>query len=441
MTSSLRAHHERRLREPKLGDGNYFHTVYFDRTKPGRFLDDIKAWVKRFVSHGRTEALLVHAYGDIQAIWDQLSSRSGNHIPRPETGALPINRLLVPLASGTADGEPVRLRIHFAFGWQRAGQPFVRAIQFSMSDSIENIRTAELDQTWERLNKQVLGRARNRRPTAQERYFPDSEWSFFPREWFIGSGEHGRGRPGYDKLQQVLQGIYPLARHAAQRHTNHFLPSSTSKLPATAGGAAGKLLYDIGKNAKDNLKAPMGSIGKSLVGNAGKTAVGSGIPLIKAGLDIAKGNYASASANTLTAIAAYAFEGNPATGLITSVAGMFEEGLHLGESGRVQERRLKIYLPFAVGFASRFASHMSWSSDPVAHAITEYGEMVANNLTKDDQIAIQVLLLYRVSRDSGWKFASAPTWTFPDDYKRNWSPESLIRGMMLFFGDEPYRTH
>lgn len=432
-------------REPVLGDGVYTTTVYFVANDPGKFLDDIRHFARRFVSSSRVNALVPGSHPDLQEIWQHLSHRHRTHTPQlpGATGRVPTPALNeTRIGDKPQSGDAVQIRIGFVFGWMATGAPYVREVYFSMQDTEENIRSAQDDAFCERAHLRALERERNRQPTEQEFFMPDLEWAYFSRDYFIGPGPHGKGGVGYDTLQRLLQAIYPLAREAASRHKNHFLPGGSSEAQQMKAGAmATKTLSKTALSIGTDIikEKGGGTVGKFFASGGGKTAV-KYLPTAEIVLNIVKGNYWGAGGNAVSMAATFAFEGNPATGLITSIAGMFEEFIYLGESNKVMTARRKIYSVYALGIINRFTTHKTYPTDPVAAAIAEAGYTLADALSVAQQVALQLLLLYRASRDSGWSFASNPQWRFPDDYKRNWCRETLLHGLLNSFGDEPFCT-
>lgn len=435
---------QRKMREPVLGDGKYEFVVYFDPAKPERFVEDLRRFASRFVSHDRVNTLVGYANSDIQEIWQLLTHRMGVHIPKAP-GSTYRTPVYMPTLGATASGDPVQIKINFTFGWDRHGHPYVRDVYFVSWDTEENRKRAADDVFWEKSNQRALERERNRRPSEQEQFMPDALWTGLPRAHFIGTGAWGRGGAGSVCLRNVLDTIYPIAAGVASRHQNHFLPGGSSsaqgkKVGFTVAQTASEIAFD----AAISSEAPMGVVGRTLktANTIGKdvSAVSVSLPLISAALDMKDGNYLGAGANVLTSVLTFASQGNPVVGLTSSMCAIFEEFIYLGESSKVMQARRKIYAPYALGFVNRFSHHKSWPTDPVARGLANEGYKLANQLNILEQIAVQLLLLYRVSRDSGWSFASNPAWTFPDAYKRNWAPDVLLHGLLNSFNDEPYCT-
>ena len=436
-TRPKRHHHE-----PVLGDGIYTRTFYFDTAHPGRLIDDVRHWVASFVTASRAASLVTHASEDLQNICDHLIHRRSPNIRaardemQPTRGVTQTVKALAmpPPGKISGRGEAFPLTICFFFGSTKHGGAWVSGIGFSMRASDSMIEAAEADRALQRAQARVMADALNRKPTAQQRFFPEASWAHIPLAQQLQGGKQA--------LEYVMNGIVPLARAVSKRHTGMFPSPSDQQAFNTEISDQVNSMYqgiflDITLSVAGDAThlGRLGSFATSETGGKAFGALGSGLGLVK---DIIKGDVKAAVMDGTNALLQYAFAENPMAGLAGSVVGIFNEFLYLGEAGRVTAARFKLYRPYSIGVLSRFIPGIAMPTDRIGRSLAQLGLQHANKLGRGREIEFQVVLLHRAAHARGWHFAANCEWLFPQDYKRNWSEEMLLRGIMTFFGDEPY---
>lgn len=362
---------------------------------------ELAVWVSRYISRSRVAELMAGARPSIDAVLAYIANAP------------------LPMALPSGGGGPrFRVYLHLLFGKTSSGQWWVRSVGFGMQESVGNMAKAQQTATRARLERQAEDR-QARAPTPRWKIYFDSS---------DGTGDFEVDkRLGARKVQALIDRAHELAKDL----------EPTMKNPI---GWDGETDLSLATETAKAVLGPIAGMGKGGY-EVAATAVDGGTKIYE---NHKERNGFKAAADVMD-LGLAVITKNPVSALGSLILGSFLSIAIANDTARVARARATLFAFYIGGFLQQLTDEtFDTPKEGSRKTMAAAGANDARGLTPAAAYQVQLALLHYSAThntENSWSLQDIDKgWTYPDDYRRNWSPSLLARSFVWQINRLKYLT-